>query len=114
MNEENVNLNVVPKLTLFARLPKWLRAILLLVSIITVIYWLGFSVYKFLSALRVIGAFIFDKRNYWTAVWCILILCVGAILLGQFYFELDPIGKLIEFITPYYERLTSYLTNLLP
>ena len=99
--------------TWFDRLPKWLRVILLLISIVTLVYWLGFMIYKILSAIRVIGAYIFEKRNYWTFLCCILILIVGGLLLAQYYFNLDPFGKLLEWFNGQIEALREYLGGLI-
>lgn len=86
----------VVKTSLFSRLPSWLRFILIVLSIVTMVYWLGFIVYKLLSAIRCIGAFIFESRNYWTFLCCILILVVGSLLIAQFYLGLNPFGELWE------------------
>lgn len=93
----------------YSKLPKWLQFILLIISLITLVYWLGFAIYKLLDAIRAIGAFIFDKRNYWTFLTCILILVVGSILLAQYYFNLDPFGKFVEWFNNW---LTETVTNL--
>ena len=82
--------------SLFNKLPKWLRVVLIFVSIITLVYWIGFIIYKLLSAVRVIGAFIFESRNYWTFLCCILILVVGSLLVAQFFLELNPFGEITE------------------
>ena len=87
------------KRSLFSRLPKWLQVILIVISIITVVYWLGFVVYKVLSAIRCIGAFIFEKRNYWTFLCCILILLVGTFIVAQFVLGLDPWGNFTNWVT---------------
>ena len=50
----------------YSNFPKWLKAVLLIISIITLIYWIGVIIFKILSGIRVIGAFLFEQRNYWT------------------------------------------------
>ena len=89
---------VVIKASLFSRLPKWLRVILILLSIITVVYWLGFIIYKLLCAIRAVGAFIFETRNYWTFLACILILIIGSLLIAQFILGLDPWGNVVNWV----------------
>ena len=80
----------------YSGLPKWLKAILLILSIITLIYWFGFMVYQILKGLRVIGAYIFEERNYWTFILCLILIAISALLLAQFYFNLNPFGKFID------------------
>lgn len=100
---------------LWDKLPKWLRFILILISIVTVIYWVGFMIYKLLDAIRAIGAFIFNKRNYWTFLCCILILVIGSLLVAQYYFNLDPFGKIAEWFISVWqqikETIASYITG---
>lgn len=81
------------KRSLYHRLPKWVQFLLKVLSIITVVYWLGYLIYKILCAIRCIGAFIFDTRNYWTFLCCILILLIGTLIAAQCYLGLDPIGQ---------------------
>ena len=87
---------ILKKLHWYDKFPRWLKIILLIISIITIVYWIGLMLYKILCAIRVIGAFVFEKRNYWTFLCCILILVLGGLLLAQYYFNLDPFGKIVE------------------
>lgn len=77
-------------------LPKPLRIIYYIILWATAVYIL----YRFISWLLItiqqIGEFIFEKRNYWTAVWVVFIMAVGSILIAQFWYGLDPIGHTIR------------------
>lgn len=95
----------------FSRLPKWLRVLLIIASIITLVYWLGFIVYKTLSAIRVVGSFIFEKRNYWTFIGCIVILLIGTLVVAQFWLGLDPIGHLQDFVLEKFELIKEWISN---
>ncbi len=97
------------KRSIFHKLPKWLRIILITLSIITVVYWLGFITYKVLSAIRVVGAFIFEKRNYWTFLVCILILLVGSFIIAQFMLGLDPWGNFWNWVIDRFNEIKSNL-----
>lgn len=97
----------------YNKLPKWLQSLLLIISLVTFVYWVGFLFYKILDAIRKIGAFIFDNRNYWTFLTCILILVVGALLLGQFYFNLDPFGKMADGFNNMVYGFREYIANLI-
>lgn len=95
----------------YSRFPRWLKIILLIVSIITMIYWLGIIVYKILCAIRVIGAFAFDKKNYWTFLCCILILLIGSLIMAQCVLGLDPIGKTINYILEKWEAIKEVIVE---
>lgn len=105
---EQVVINEV-KRSLFHKLPKWLQVVLLTLSIITVVYWLGFVVYKLLCAIRCIGAFIFEKRNYWTFLVCILILLIGTFIVAQFILGLDPWGHFSNWVVDRFNELKGFI-----
>lgn len=113
MEEVITNVVAATKQSWFSKLPKWLRIILLILSIVTVIYWLGFAIYKILEAVRIVMAYIFEKRNYWTFLICILILIVGSLLIAQFYFQLDPFGKLANWFIEKWNELREWLSNII-
>ena len=77
-------------------LPKPLKVIYYIILWATAIYIL----YRFLRGLLVgfqrAGEFIFEKRNYWTAVWVLFIMAVGSVLIAQFWYGLDPVGHAIR------------------
>ena len=99
------------KTPLFSRLPKWLRIILIILSILTMVYWIGYVTYKILCGVRVFGAFIFDKRNYWTFLTCIAILLIGTLLVAQFALGLNPIGKAYQYILDQFNNLREIIGN---
>ena len=85
--------------------------LLIIASIITLVYWVGFAIYKILCAIRVLGAFIFDKKNYWVFLCCVLILLVGSFLVAQFWLGLDPFGKFISFIQDKFNFIKKRIFN---
>ena len=95
----------------YSGLPKWLKAILLIISIVTVVYWFGFIVYQILKAIRCVGAYIFDKNHYWTFIICIFLIAISALLLAQFYFNLDPFGKFIDWLTNLFDSFIGKFLN---
>lgn len=106
-------LTPIKKIHWYSNFPKWVKVLLLIVSLITMVYWVGFIIYKILSAIRSIGAFIFDKRNYWVFLTCILILVVGALLIAQFYFDLNPFGQFYEWLLEQKDYTIQWIIDLL-
>lgn len=91
------------------KLPKWLKIIYYIILIITFIY----IIYRFLEwiliTIQKIGAFIFEPRNYWTAVMSIFILLIGSFILAQFVLGLDPWGDAINWFKQVIENVTGGL-----
>lgn len=86
-------------------LPKPLKVVYYIVLWATLLYVLFRIIEWTLIKIQVIGSFIFEKRNYWTAVWVLFILAVGSILIAQFWYGLDPFGNTIEWITNWVKGL---------
>ena len=104
---------VIKKLHWYDKFPRWLKIVLFIVSVITMVYWVCFMTYKILCAIRVIGAFVFEKRNYWTFLCCILILVLGGLLLAQYYFKLDPFGKIVEQVSNLFNQIRGSVADLI-
>lgn len=111
MQEENYLSDEQVRFPFFKRLPKWLRITLIVLSILTMVYWIGYITYKILCGVRIFGAFIFDKRNYWTFLTCIAILLIGTLLVSQFALGLDPIGKAYQYIINQFKNLRDIIGN---
>lgn len=77
-------------------LPKPLKVIYYIILWLTAVYLLYCLVRWLLISFQKAGAFMFDKRNYWTAVWVVFIMAVGSTLIAQFWYGLDPIGHTIR------------------
>ena len=105
INEENII-----RKNLFQSLPKWLRIILIILSIITVIYWAILLIYKILKINRIIMEYVFIEDHYWTFVICLIMILISALLLSQFVFGLDPFGKFINSII---EKINEIKNNLI-
>ena len=85
--------------------------LLIIASIITLVYWVIWLIIKILKAIQKVGAFIFEARNYWTFVGCIVVLLIGTLLVAQFLLGLDPIGKFIEFILDKFQWIRDTIGN---
>lgn len=95
-------------------LPSWLKNILIGISIITMAYWVLWAIYKALDLVRSLLHWFTDERTFNAFLLIVVALSVGAFVYAQFVLGLDPFGKFVEFITPYYEELKQSLINLLP
>lgn len=80
------------------RLPRPLRVIYYVVLTLTLIYWLYRLIALILGLIQRIGAFLFEKRNYYTLVLCLALCGIIVLLTAQFYFNLDPFGKFWDWV----------------
>lgn len=95
------------------RLPKAIRIIYYILLAITLVYWLYRFIRMILDLIQKIGSFMFDKRNYYTFVICLLILCIGVLIASQFIFGLDPIGKLGNWIVDRWNDFRQWCINVI-
>lgn len=102
---ENELLEKVAKTSLFSKLPKWLKVVLVIISILTLVYWVGFIVIKILSAIRFILQEISKKEHWWFFIVTMLLVGIVALLLAQFVFGLDPFGKLTEWCVGIFDNM---------
>ncbi len=101
------------KLVRESSIPKWLKWLINITLTITCIYWLGYFIYKILESVRRFIHWVSEKRNWWTFLMCLLILGIGILLAAQFYFELDPVGKAIDYIVEQFNNLRDNIANLI-
>lgn len=94
-------------------LPKIIKVLLYILLTLSCIYLIIILLYKLLEILRIIIHFISDKRNWWTFVVCILIVCIGAFIFAQFFLGLDPYGKFIFYIQSLWKDFINSIINLL-
>ena len=97
----------------YSNFPKWLKLLLFFISIITMVYWVGLVTYKILCAIRIVGSFIFEKRNYWTFLCCIAILIIGSFIMAQFVLGLDPYGKIVEELNKFWDTIIIKLNEII-
>ena len=108
---ENEVIENVMKKSLFSKLPKWLKVILVIISVLTLVYWVGFIVIKILSAIRFILQEISKKEHWWFFVVTMLLVGIVALLLSQFVFGLDPFGKIATWCVSIFDKVKDSFIN---
>lgn len=104
--------NVVKKSTWYARLPKWLRVLLLIASIVTIFYWICFCVYWILKFIQIIGSFIFDKNHYWVFLITIILSTLTMLIIAQIC-GFNPFGKMFDFFKDKFEWIRETIGGLI-
>lgn len=95
------------------KLPKPIRIIYYILLTITLIYWLYRVITGLITLIQKIGSFLFEKRNYYTFVVCLLILAIGVFLASQFIFNLDPLGKLGNWFNELWQDIRRWCARLI-
>lgn len=118
----------VAKKSWFSGLPKWLKTILIVISLVTVVYWVGRLVYYILELVRTLGelafkglsiAFtktgeaIFEKGRFYTGISIIVIAVVVCILICEFIFDLGVFELITDWALDVWERFRETMTNLI-
>ena len=102
-NSPPINLSQRFAVRLGQRLPTPLKILYWTVLTLTLVYWLIRISAWLLEFIRKLGEFLFTKPNYYVFLLAILIVLIGAFVFAQFYFELDPLGKFIQWIQSLFE-----------
>lgn len=102
MQNKRLPYRIADRLPLFLKIPYY---IILWVTALYAIYRLLRFI---LESIQKTGAFIFDKRNYWTVVLSISILLLGSFLVSQFWLGLDPVGKTVQQIKEWSELINQW------
>lgn len=94
------------------KLPKWLKILVYLLLTITIIYWLGVFIIKFLEFTRIIIHWTTEKRNWWTFLVCILLILIGSLIMAQGVLGLDPIGRFKEILFDKWESIKEGIVGI--
>lgn len=95
------------------KMPKAIRIIYYVILAITLVYWAYRLIALTLDLIQKIGCFIFEKRNYYTFVVCMLILAIGILLASQFIFDLDPFGRFVNGIVDKWNNFRQWCVNII-
>ncbi|MGE4321055.1 MAG: hypothetical protein AB7E61_06385 [Acholeplasmataceae bacterium] len=98
-----INLSSRFAVRLGQRLPTPLKVLYWIVLTLTLVYWLVRLSSWLFEAIRKVGEFVFTKNNYYVLLLALFIVLLGGLLFAQFYFDLDPIGKFIQWLQSLFE-----------
>lgn len=112
----------------YSSYPKWLKIVLLVISIVTVVYWVGRLIAIILEAVRTIGELVFDwlskamawignnifgKDHFYTCICCLFIAIVACTLICEFVFDLGVFELIINWALDVWETFRQWCTNLI-
>lgn len=93
-------------------MPNFLKVFLYILLTVTCVYWLCYLLYKFLEILRIILHTISERGHWWFMIFVIIAFAIATLLISQFVFDLDPIGKFVEWIKINFQSFRNWLGNL--
>jgi len=126
MEEEIIK--TVVKTHWYSNLPKWLKVILLILSLVTVVYWVGRLIAIILEAVRQlgdlafkglsiafnkVGSFLFDEKKFYTYISCVVIAVIACVLVCEFVFDLGVFEKVANWALEIWERFKETMTDLI-
>lgn len=114
MEETQKEVKVMWYKKLWLVMPSWMKKVFIVLSIVTVVYWVLWALYNALHGIRFFLHWLTDKTVFNVILLIIIGVSIGAFIYAQFVLGLDPIGKFQEWLLPYYEEFKMYLINLLP
>lgn len=118
----------VVKKSWFSGLPKWLKTILIVISLVTVVYWVGRLIIIILEAIRrlgelafkglsiaftEVGNFLFNEKKFYTYISCVFIAVVACVLICEFIFDLGVFEIITNWALDVWERFRETMTNLI-
>ena len=109
MEQEILKTTISP----FHKLPKWLRVIVIILSILTIIWWFGWLLYKFNKAFRVFLAWVSQPRNYYWFEGILIFSIICGLFVAQFCSDLKPFTRLFDNIKELINNIRDYLASLI-
>ena len=112
----------------YSNLPKWIKVILLILSLVTVVYWVGRLVVLILEAFRTLLELVFiylgmallwvsenffERKNFYTGIAWVFIAVVGCVLICEFVFDLGIFEKVANWALDVWEMFRQWCTNLI-
>ncbi len=95
------------------RLPLPLRIVYYAVLFLTMVYLIFIITKKLLDVTQKVGAFCFDKRNFYTFFFCLFGLAIGTFIVAQLFLGLDPIGEITNFFDMKIQSIKDFFISLL-
>ena len=91
-------------------IPTWLKVLINVLLTVTVVYWLGYFIYKILEFVRFcINGITKEKGRWWFFILCCLILTISICLFMGF----NPFTELWDWLVSTYENLIQNVVDKL-
>lgn len=101
------------KLIRESSMPKWLQIIINVVLTITVVYWLGYMIYKVLDILRLFLHTMTEKKIYWVALGILFTCFLITLFILEFNTDIKPFTLFWEWVCNIFNGARDGLADIL-
>ena len=97
-----------------SKMPKWLKFIIYTILIVSVIYWLGYLIYKIVDFLRFFVNSVTDKKMFWVSVGVMIICGIVTLIILEYNTDVKLITDAWEWTKGVYETVKNKVIEWLP
>ena len=94
-------------------MPRWLQILIEILLTLTVVYWLGYIVYKLIDILRILLHSMTEKKIWWVSLTIILGCTIATLLILEFTTDIKPFTQFGNRIVMVYAQIRNYLGSLI-
>ena len=95
-----------------SKMPAIVKAIVYVIISVTLVYWLGWIVYKVVDMARYVVNWVTKRENFWAIILVSVIIC-GIYLVREEIKGDKPITQLIEQVKSYGRMLIEYFKAII-
>ena len=96
-----------------SKLPSWLKVLINVALTLTVVYWLGYMVYKILDVFRLFLHTLTEKKIFWIEFGIVVIVFIGTCLYLQYNTDIHPFTNAYEWLLNVFNLSRDYIANLI-
>ena len=94
-------------------MPRWLQILIEVVLTLTVVYWLGYIIYKMIDILRIFLHSMTEKKIWWVSLCIITICAIITLLILEFATDIKPFTHFGAWVVTMYNNVRNSLANLI-
>lgn len=94
-------------------LPKWLKILINVLITITIIYWLGFIIYKSLDMLRIFLHTVSETKIWWTSLVIIIACTITTLCILECFTNVKPFTSCKDSIITWWNCVRNKIANII-
>ena len=95
------------------KLPNWVKILLDILLTITLVYLIGFMVYKILDILRLFLNTMTEKKVYWIALGIVLICSITTLCILEFTTDVKPFTIMGEWFMARFNDVRNSIADII-
>ena len=101
------------KLIRECEMPSWLKVLINIFLTITVVYWLGYFIYKILNLVRLFLHTMTKKEIYWVSLGIIFICAIITLFILEFNTDIKPFTQMWEWLCSIFNVTRDKIADVL-